>query len=87
MCDFLFYFPFQKNREEGAAYITHQKWLMLGRPTVAIYQQWNCRKEEGDLSNETEEEISGKTKKEEMKCQYNLSNANLMLLKGNQPDE
>lgn len=42
----------------------------------------NCRKEEGDLANETKEEISEETKKEEMKYQYNLSKAKLMLLKG-----
>lgn len=59
-----------------------RKWLMLGRPVVAIYQQGNCRKEEGDLANETKEEISEETKKEEMKYRYNLSKAKLMLLKG-----
>lgn len=54
---------------------------------VAIYQQWNCREEEGDVTNEIEDEISEEAKKEEMKYQYNLSKAKLMLLKGDQADD
>lgn len=65
----------KKNREELTAYVTNSQMVNAGETHGSHLP---VLKEESDMSNEIEEEISEETKKEEMKYLYNLSRAKLM---------